>query len=100
MLGLYVSDHPLIGAEARCARRSTARSLDLERSRTAPQRTVGGVITGLQRKWTKKGDLMAVFTLEDLQVDRGDGVPQDDGRHRPQAGRRRRGDLAGPGRQA
>ena len=30
-------------------------------------RTFGGVVTGLQRKWTKKGDLMAVFTLEDLQ---------------------------------
>jgi DNA polymerase-3 subunit alpha len=25
------------------------------------------VVNGLQRKWTKKGDLMAVFTLEDLQ---------------------------------
>jgi DNA polymerase-3 subunit alpha len=25
------------------------------------------VVTGLQRKWTKKGDLMAVFNLEDLQ---------------------------------
>jgi DNA polymerase-3 subunit alpha len=31
-------------------------------------RTFGGVITGLQRKWTKKGDLMAVFSLEDLQT--------------------------------
>jgi DNA polymerase-3 subunit alpha len=31
-------------------------------------RTFGGVITGLQRKWTRKGDLMAVFTLEDLQT--------------------------------
>ena len=30
-------------------------------------RTIGGVVTDLQRKWTKKGDLMAVFTLEDLQ---------------------------------
>ena len=26
------------------------------------------MITGLQRKWTKKGDLMAVFALEDLQT--------------------------------
>ena len=31
-------------------------------------RLVGGVVNGLQRKWTKKGDLMAVFTLEDLQT--------------------------------
>ena len=26
------------------------------------------MVNGLQRKWTKKGDLMAVFTLEDLQT--------------------------------
>ena len=25
------------------------------------------MVTGLQRKWTRKGDLMAVFMLEDLQ---------------------------------
>ena len=31
-------------------------------------RTFGGVVTSLQRKWTKKGDLMAVFALEDLQT--------------------------------
>ena len=28
--------------------------------------TLGGVITGLSRKFTKKGDQMAVFVLEDL----------------------------------
>ena len=31
-------------------------------------RLIGGVVNGLQRKWTKKGDLMAVFVLEDLQT--------------------------------
>ncbi len=30
-------------------------------------RTIGGLVTNLQRKWTRKGDLMAVFVLEDLQ---------------------------------
>ena len=30
-------------------------------------RTVGGLVTTLQRKWTRKGDLMGVFVLEDLQ---------------------------------
>ena len=30
-------------------------------------RWVGGVVTGLARKYTKKGDLMATFILEDLQ---------------------------------
>ena len=28
---------------------------------------VGGVITNLQKKWTRKGDLMAIFELEDLE---------------------------------
>jgi DNA polymerase-3 subunit alpha len=31
-------------------------------------RWVGGVVTSLQRKYTKRGDLMAVFVLEDLQA--------------------------------
>jgi DNA polymerase-3 subunit alpha len=31
-------------------------------------RWVGGVITGLTRKYTKRGDLMATFTLEDLEA--------------------------------
>jgi DNA polymerase-3 subunit alpha len=31
-------------------------------------RTVGGVITSLARKYTKKGDLMATFVLEDLEA--------------------------------
>jgi DNA polymerase-3 subunit alpha len=30
-------------------------------------KVVGGLVTGLQRKWTKRGDLMGVFLLEDLQ---------------------------------
>ncbi len=31
-------------------------------------RTVGGVVTDLRRSYTKKGDLMARFVLEDLQA--------------------------------
>jgi DNA polymerase-3 subunit alpha len=67
MLGLYVSDHPLLGAEASLRRKVDCSLLDLEGVEDGAQKTVGGVITNLQRKWTKKGDLMAVFTLEDLQ---------------------------------
>jgi len=33
----------------------------------AEVKTVGGVITSLVRKYTKKGELMATFVLEDLQ---------------------------------
>jgi len=67
MLGLYVSDHPLMGAEAALRRRVDCTVTELVDQEDGAMRTVGGVITNLQRKWTKKGDLMAVFTLEDLQ---------------------------------
>jgi DNA polymerase-3 subunit alpha len=68
MLGLYVSDHPLLGAEKALARRVDCSLIDLSDLEDGTMRTVGGVITNLQRKWTKKGELMAVFTLEDLQT--------------------------------
>jgi DNA polymerase-3 subunit alpha len=34
----------------------------------SPVRAVGGVVTDLRRTYTKKGDLMARFVLEDLQA--------------------------------
>jgi len=68
MLGLYVSDHPLMGAEAALRRKTDLSITDLEDDRDGEIRTVGGLVTGLQRKWTKKGELMAVFVLEDLQA--------------------------------
>ena len=66
MLGLYVSDHPLFGAEDFLARRTDGTLSDLAEMEDGAIKTFGGVITTLQRKWTKKGDLMAVFVLEDL----------------------------------
>ena len=67
MLGLYVSDHPLMGAEAALRRKTDNTIIELTDLEDGAMRRVGGVVTALQRKWTKKGDLMAVFTLEDLQ---------------------------------
>jgi DNA polymerase-3 subunit alpha len=66
MLGLYVSDHPLFGAEDFLSRRTDCTLGDLTECEDGAIKTFGGVITNLQRKWTKKGDLMAVFVLEDL----------------------------------
>ena len=66
MLGLYVSDHPLMGAESvlrRFIECSIAEVKDLD---DGSVRTVAGVVTGLQRKYTKRGDLMGTFVLEDL----------------------------------
>jgi len=66
MLGLYVSDHPLLGAEAALRRRTDCSLADLAECDEGAIKVCGGVVTSLQRKWTRKGDLMAVFSLEDL----------------------------------
>jgi len=66
MLGLYVSDHPLFGAEKFLARRADCTLSDVAEREDGARVSVGGVVTNLVRKWTKKGELMAVFTLEDL----------------------------------
>jgi len=77
MLGLYISDHPLMGLESSLARLtdcSLAELRDLDAGDGSEGfggdgqiKTVGGVITELVRRYTKKGDLMATFVLEDLQ---------------------------------
>ncbi|GGK98518.1 DNA polymerase III subunit alpha [Sphaerisporangium melleum] len=69
MLGLYVSDHPLFGVEhilsagADCS----VASLQSEDRPDGQVVTVGGILTGLQRKVTKKGDTWVLTTLEDLE---------------------------------
>jgi DNA polymerase-3 subunit alpha len=68
MLGLYVSDHPLFGVEAALKRKVDHGLLDLAEMEDGAQVNVGGVITNLARKFTKKGDQMAVFVLEDLDA--------------------------------
>ncbi len=68
MLGLYVSDHPLMGAEG-ALRKLVDCSIDgLREGGEGEMKTVGGVVTALARKYTKKGDLMATFVLEDLEA--------------------------------
>jgi DNA polymerase III subunit alpha len=66
MLGVYISDHPLMGAEAALRRKTDCTVAELLDAEDGAQRRVGGVVAALQRKWTKRGDLMAVFQLEDL----------------------------------
>ena len=67
MLGLYISDHPLLGFEAQVRRKADTGVAGLADTPDGAIVKVGGVITNLQRKWTRKGDLMAVFELEDLE---------------------------------
>ena len=69
MLGLYVSDHPLYGLEQVLAAGtdcSIARLGGEERS-DGQVITIGGLVTGIQRKTTKQGSMWAIVTLEDLE---------------------------------
>ncbi|MBA2437715.1 MAG: DNA polymerase III subunit alpha, partial [Acidimicrobiia bacterium] len=69
MLGLYVSDHPLMGMEHLLRRKADCTIRELrEAPETGEVRAVAGVVTHLARKYTRKGDLMAIFVLEDLQA--------------------------------
>jgi DNA polymerase-3 subunit alpha len=84
MLGLYISDHPLMGLEGSLARLTDCTLAELrDVDPEAPggpgggavgfggegqARVVGGVVTDLVRRYTKKGDLMATFVLEDLNA--------------------------------
>ncbi|MFM1910383.1 MAG: hypothetical protein RLZZ545_1081 [Actinomycetota bacterium] len=68
MLGLYVSDHPLLGVE-HVLRSHTDMSIS-ELLEDGPQDgmvTIGGLITGIQRKVSRQGASWAVVNVEDLE---------------------------------
>ncbi|HLU42175.1 MAG TPA: OB-fold nucleic acid binding domain-containing protein, partial [Microthrixaceae bacterium] len=70
MLGLYVSDHPLLGLEHVLANEAdcTIGQLLLDEDRPDGSTiTVAGLVTSVQRKITKRGDTWAMVTLEDLE---------------------------------
>ena len=69
MLGLYVSDHPLLGVE-HVLRAATDRAISsvTDESVTHDQIvTIAGLITNIQRKVTKQGASWAIVTIEDLE---------------------------------
>jgi DNA polymerase-3 subunit alpha len=66
MLGLYVSDHPLLGVEVALRRKVDCGIAEAPEREDGAVLVLGGVITNMARKFTKKGDQMAVFVLEDL----------------------------------
>jgi DNA polymerase-3 subunit alpha len=70
MLGLYVSDHPLFGIEHVLSQHADTSIAALMGDEPKPDGTpvvIAGLITGLQIKRTKKGDLWAIATVEDLE---------------------------------
>jgi DNA polymerase III subunit alpha len=78
MLGLYVSDHPLLGlehvlaADTDCSVAQLLGSAEQDAPRPAGERdgqvvTVGGILSGVQPKVTRQGSPWATATLEDLE---------------------------------
>lgn len=69
MIGLYVSDHPLYGLEQVLATGSDCSIAQLMSDERPDGQviTIGGLVTGVQRKTTKQGSVWAIVTLEDLE---------------------------------
>ena len=69
MLGLYVSDHPLLGVE-HVLRSNTDMSISALVEDGGAQDgfvTIGGLITGISRKVSRTGSSWAIVTVEDLE---------------------------------
>ena len=69
MLGLYVSDHPLLGLEhvlARFADVTVAALMADESRQDGSTVTIAGLITSLQRRMSRNGNPWASVTVEDI----------------------------------
>ena len=67
MLGLYVSDHPLLSVGQSLAAATTTTISQLDELADKTSVTVGGLVAGITRRWTRNGDPMIFFQLEDLE---------------------------------
>ena len=67
MLGLYVSDHPLFGVREALRSQVTSNIPALWDERDGASATVGGVVGAVSRRYTRKGEPMLFFQLEDLE---------------------------------
>ena len=65
-LGFYVSGHPLDRFAAEVSRFSKKSIAELISEGKSVECRIAGIVTDFRTRRTKKGDLMAVFTLEDL----------------------------------
>ncbi|MET1005300.1 MAG: OB-fold nucleic acid binding domain-containing protein, partial [Propionibacteriaceae bacterium] len=70
MLGLYVSDHPLMGLEhiLSAERDLSIGELLADDGPRDGMFNIAGMITSVTRKTTRRGDIWAVITVEDLEA--------------------------------
>ncbi len=67
MLGLYVSDHPLLGLERALGELASAPMPQIHDLKGGADVTLAGLLTSVTKKFTKKGESYVVGTIEDLQ---------------------------------
>jgi DNA polymerase-3 subunit alpha len=66
MLGQFVSDHPLLGIEGLLARMTDSPLSSLTERPAGEILTVGGLVSGISKRVTKRGDIMLLLEMEDL----------------------------------
>jgi DNA polymerase III subunit alpha len=66
-LGFYLAGHPLKDLAARIGSLVTHTSATLKDVQQSRKVTVAGIVGALKRRRTRRGDMMAVFNLEDLE---------------------------------
>ena len=66
LLGLYLSDHPLNRVAEEMARLTDARAIEVTTDLEGQEVRLGGLVRELRRVVTKKGQIMAYGTIEDL----------------------------------
>jgi DNA polymerase-3 subunit alpha len=65
-LGFYITGHPLMNYEKELSQYSTATISEIKNKNHTTKVAIGAVITVAKRMSTKKGEPMAILTLEDL----------------------------------
>ncbi len=66
MLGLYVSDHPLLGVEGALKTMCSTTIPGLWDQSDKSKATIGGIVGSVTTRFTKSGDRMLFFPFEDL----------------------------------
>ncbi len=67
MLGLYVSDHPLLGVEHLISAAVDCPISAVHEREDGSNIVLGGILSGVTRKMTKQGNAWAMVQLEDLE---------------------------------
>ena len=67
MLGLFISDHPLLDVKDALQRLVSVQVAELWEMKDKTEVTVGGMVAAVTRRYTRNGDPMIFFELEDLE---------------------------------